>query len=97
MLKDPRGRVMTRELVIAAINKYGASHTHVGFDIVSDLLRRKCSSFFGPSDVAFYKVNSHSSHIFPYNQTNDDFLLCRVWKIYDEHSELMLSKNDIMH
>lgn len=56
MLATPRGRVLIRELVIAAINKYGTSHTHVGFDVVSDMLRRKCSSFFGPSDVAFYRV-----------------------------------------
>ncbi|KAG2215060.1 hypothetical protein INT45_006297, partial [Circinella minor] len=55
MLSTPRGRVLTRELVIATINKYGAQHIHVGYDIVSDLLRRKCSSFFGPSDVAFYR------------------------------------------
>ncbi|KAI8144562.1 Non-repetitive/WGA-negative nucleoporin C-terminal-domain-containing protein [Fennellomyces sp. T-0311] len=55
MLATPRGRVLTRELVIATIDKYGASHTHVGYDIVSDLLRRKCSSFFGPNDVAFYR------------------------------------------
>ena len=56
MLSTPRGRVLTRELVIATINKYGAQHIHVGYDIVSELLRRKCSSFFGPSDVAFYRV-----------------------------------------
>ncbi|KAI9246692.1 Non-repetitive/WGA-negative nucleoporin C-terminal-domain-containing protein [Phascolomyces articulosus] len=55
MLSTPRGRVLTRELVIATINKYGAQHMHVGYDIVSDVLRRKCSSFFGPSDVAFYR------------------------------------------
>ena len=61
MLSTPRGRVLTRELVIATINKYGAQHIHVGYDIVSDLLRRKCSSFFGPSDVAFYRVKKNTS------------------------------------
>ncbi|KAI9496976.1 Non-repetitive/WGA-negative nucleoporin C-terminal-domain-containing protein [Zychaea mexicana] len=55
MLSTPRGRVLTRELVIGTINKYGAAHSHVGYDIVSDVLRKKCSSFFGPSDVAFYR------------------------------------------
>ncbi|KAI9322646.1 Nup133 N terminal like-domain-containing protein [Dichotomocladium elegans] len=55
MLKDPQGRVMTRELVIASIRKYGHSHIHIGFDVVSDLLERKCNSFFGPSDVSFYR------------------------------------------
>ncbi|KAI8368163.1 Non-repetitive/WGA-negative nucleoporin C-terminal-domain-containing protein [Radiomyces spectabilis] len=55
MLTSPQGRVLSRELVIAAINKYGTTYTHVGFDVVSDLLQRRCSSFFGPTDVAFYK------------------------------------------
>ncbi|KAF7731213.1 hypothetical protein EC973_000628 [Apophysomyces ossiformis] len=55
MVTTTRGRALSRQLVIAAINKYGRTQAHVGFDVVSDLLQRKCSSFFGPNDVSFYK------------------------------------------
>lgn len=57
MLSTAHGRALSRELVVGAINRYGASHIHVGFDIVSDMLQRKCASLFTPSDVAFYRVS----------------------------------------
>ncbi|KAI8093448.1 Nup133 N terminal like-domain-containing protein [Halteromyces radiatus] len=55
MLSSPQGVALKRELVIAAIYRYGSTHIHAGYDVVSDFLQRKCPSFFGASDMAFYK------------------------------------------
>ncbi|KAI8983994.1 Nup133 N terminal like-domain-containing protein [Mycotypha africana] len=55
ILTNPKGRELTRELVIAAIVKYASSHNHAGFDIVSRHLEKFCSSFFGQSDMLFFK------------------------------------------
>ncbi|CAO3590008.1 unnamed protein product [Absidia cylindrospora] len=55
MLASSRGVALKRDLVIAAIIKYGSTHVHAGSDVVSDFLQRKCPSFFSASDMAFYK------------------------------------------
>ncbi|KAK4510664.1 uncharacterized protein ATC70_005096 [Mucor velutinosus] len=55
ILTTTEGRELTRELVIAAITKYGSSYSQGGFDFVSKHLERFCSSFFGPNDISFFK------------------------------------------
>jgi nuclear pore complex protein Nup155 len=60
MLTFSRGVELKRDLVVAAIHKYGSNYLHAGYDIVSDFLQRKCPSFFKPSDMAFYKVSNES-------------------------------------
>jgi hypothetical protein len=56
ILTTLEGRELIRELVIGTIVKYGANHTHTGFDIVSKQLEKYCKSFFGSSDISFFKV-----------------------------------------
>ncbi|OAD08407.1 hypothetical protein MUCCIDRAFT_158618 [Mucor lusitanicus CBS 277.49] len=55
ILTTTEGRELTRELVIAAITKYGSSYSQGGFDFVSKYLERFCNSFFGPNDISFFK------------------------------------------
>ncbi|KAI9473423.1 MAG: Nup133 N terminal like-domain-containing protein [Benjaminiella poitrasii] len=55
ILTTLEGRESIRELVIAAIVKYGSSYNHIGFDVVSRHLETYCKSFFGPFDIAFFK------------------------------------------
>ncbi|GAN01153.1 nucleoporin-domain-containing protein [Mucor ambiguus] len=55
ILTTAEGRELTRELVIAAITKYGSSYSQGGYDFVSKHLERFCSSFFGPNDISFFK------------------------------------------
>ncbi|CAO0792466.1 unnamed protein product [Mucor circinelloides] len=55
ILTTTEGRELTRELVIAAITKYGSSYSQDGFNFVSKHLERFCSSFFGSNDISFFK------------------------------------------
>ncbi|KAL9557197.1 hypothetical protein MBANPS3_001500 [Mucor bainieri] len=59
ILTTAEGRELTRELVIAAITKYGSSGSQGGFDFVSKHLERFCGSFFGPNDISFFKGIEH--------------------------------------
>ncbi|KAI8336815.1 Non-repetitive/WGA-negative nucleoporin C-terminal-domain-containing protein [Chlamydoabsidia padenii] len=55
MLTSSRGVELKRDLVIAAIYKYGSNYLHAGYNLISNSLQRKCPSFFKPSDMAFFK------------------------------------------
>jgi nuclear pore complex protein Nup155 len=56
MLTTLNGRELSRELVIAAILKYGASNTQSSFNIVSAQLEKWCDKFFSAKDILFFKV-----------------------------------------
>ncbi|ORZ09832.1 Nup133 N terminal like-domain-containing protein [Absidia repens] len=55
MLTSSHGVTLKRTMVVSAIYRYGSTHIHAGYDVVTDFLQRKCPFFFGAGDMAFYK------------------------------------------
>lgn len=84
ILTTTEGRELTRELVIAAITKYGSSYSQGGFDFVSKHLERFCSSFFGPNDISFFKVRRKWLVTMFTALSSMDFMYIRVLNIFDE-------------
>lgn len=63
MLTTFPGREASRELVIGAIAKYGATTPHTNFDVISSRLERWCGTFFSEKDILFFKVSKGKSGI----------------------------------
>ncbi|KAI8992567.1 Nup133 N terminal like-domain-containing protein [Pilobolus umbonatus] len=64
MLTTLAGRDTTRELVLSAIYKYGSIHSHAEYNVVSELLKRTCGSFFNKNDFAFFKGSENISRAY---------------------------------
>lgn len=56
LLITNQGRELASDLVILTIKEYGSSHTHACFDVVSHLLEKSCTNFFGVKDILYFKV-----------------------------------------
>ncbi|OBZ84541.1 hypothetical protein A0J61_07413 [Choanephora cucurbitarum] len=53
------GREFVDEIVIGIIVRFRSGYGHVGHHFVSEELQTKCSHFFGPDSIAFYKGLEH--------------------------------------
>ncbi|KAI8363798.1 Nup133 N terminal like-domain-containing protein [Choanephora cucurbitarum] len=53
------GREFVDEIVIGIIVRFRSGYGHVGHHFVSEELQTKCSNFFGPDSIAFYKGLEH--------------------------------------